>query len=424
MELSSKQFHKKIIEILLVLLPIALLFSNIVSEIIILILIVFYFLNQNLKNFFNNFTDPIILLFFIFWFYIILNCFINFDKDPSFSRAFFFIRFPLYILAISFFINKLNINLKTVFNWWLIIINIICVDLFFQFFTFNNILGYEAILQGKIYRLGGFMDDELKISNLIFNLGALVFSYFFSKEYLNNKKINYFILSFLFLLVCTIFITAERANFVSIVFFSILFSILILIENRKLFFQIIIIFSILISSTTIINDSLSKRMINDLLTKINLFKVEDNKNYLNKNSHYFSHYSAAYQIFQRNVMFGVGLKNFRNFCDDESLNNQIDPDFHNKKCATHPHSFYFEILSEIGLVGFFLLLSLFLTLFYKIFLAYLKTKDYFLILNSFIIFVYFVPFLPRGSFFTNWNAMIFWTIVGILYSNYSKLKMR
>lgn len=424
MELSSKQFHKKIIEILLVLLPIALLFSNIVSEIIILILIVFYFLNQNLKIFFNNFTDPIILLFFIFWFYIILNCFINFDKDPSFSRAFFFIRFPLYILAISFFINKLNINLKTVFNWWLIIINIICVDLFFQFFTFNNILGYEAILQGKIYRLGGFMDDELKISNLIFNLGALVFSYFFSKEYLNNKKINYFILSFLFLLVCTIFITAERANFVSIVFFSILFSILILIENRKLFFQIIIIFSILISSTTIINDSLSKRMTNDLLTKINLFKVEDNKNYLNKNSHYFSHYSAAYQIFQRNVMFGVGLKNFRNFCDDDSLNNQIDPDFHNKKCATHPHSFYFEILSEIGLVGFFLLLSLFLTLFYKIFLAYLKTKDYFLILNSFIIFVYFVPFLPRGSFFTNWNAMIFWTIVGILYSNYSKLKMR
>ena len=424
MELSSKQFHKKIIEILLVLLPIALLFSNIVSEIIILILIVFYFLNQNLKIFFNNFTDPIILLFFIFWFYIILNCFINFDKDPSFSRAFFFIRFPLYILAISFFINKLNINLKTVFNWWLIIINIICVDLFFQFFTFNNILGYEAILQGKIYRLGGFMDDELKISNLIFNLGALVFSYFFSKEYLNNKKINYFILSFLFLLVCTIFITAERANFVSIVFFSILFSILILIENRKLFFQIIIIFSILISSTTIINDNLSKRMTNDLLTKINLFKVEDNKNYLNKNSHYFSHYSAAYQIFQRNVMFGVGLKNFRNFCDDDSLNNQIDPDFHNKKCATHPHSFYFEILSEIGLVGFFLLLSLFLTLFYKIFLAYLKTKDYFLILNSFIIFVYFVPFLPRGSFFTNWNAMIFWTIVGILYSNYSKLKMR
>ena len=59
---------------------------------------------------------------------------------------------------------------------------------FFQFFTLSNFFGYEAILQGSIYRLGGFMDDELKISNLIFHIGALVFSYFFSKDYLKNKK--------------------------------------------------------------------------------------------------------------------------------------------------------------------------------------------------------------------------------------------
>ena len=26
---------------------------------------------------------------------------------------------------------------------------------------------------------------------------------------------------------------------------------------------------------------------------------------------------------------------------------------------------------------------------------------------------FFIPFLPKGSFFTNWNAMIFWTVVGI-----------
>ena len=68
-------------------------------------------------------------------------------------------------------------------------------------------------------------------------------------------------------------------------------------------------------------------MTNDLLKKINLFKIENNKNYLNKNSHYFAHYSAAYQIFERNKMFGVGLKNFRNFCDDESLNSKINSYF-------------------------------------------------------------------------------------------------
>ena len=109
-------------------------------------------------------------------------------------------------------------------------------------------------------------------------------------------------------------------------------------------------------------------------------------------------------------MFDVGLKNFRNFCDDESLNSKINPIFQNKKCATHPHKvFTFEILSEIGLFGLFLLLLLFVTLFYQVLKIYFKTKNYFLLLNSFIILVYFIPFLPRGSFFTNWNAIIFWT---------------
>ena len=422
MVLSNQQVHKRIIEILLILLPVALLFSNIVSEAIIFILIVFYFLNLNSKIFFKNLKDPVILLILIFWSYLILNSIINIDKNPSFSRSIFFIRFPLYILAFSFFVNILNINLNKVFNWWLILIIIVCADLFFQFFTLRNFFGYEAILQGKIHRLGGFMDDELKISNLIFHIGAIVFSYFFSRDYYKYKKINYYTLSFLIILICSIFITAERANFVTIISFSFLFVILISLDNRKFFLKILIIFSILISVPIVSEDKLSKRMTSDLLNKVDLFKIEDNKNYLNKNSHYFAHYSAAYQIFERNKMFGVGLKNFRNFCDDDSLNSEIDPIFHNKKCATHPHSFYFEILSEIGLVGLFLIICLFVTFFYQIIKIYLKTKNYFLIINSFIIFVYFIPFLPRGSFFTNWNAIIFWTVVAILNANYLKLK--
>ena len=424
MALNNQHVYKKIIEILLILLPIALLFSNIVSETIVFILIVLYFLKLNSKIFFKNLKEPVILLILIFWFYLILNSFVNIENNPSFSRSIFFIRFPLYILAFSFFVNILNINLNKVFNWWLIIIIIVCADLFFQFFTLSNFFGYEAILQGNIYRLGGFMDDELKISNLIFHIGALVFSYFFSKDYLKNKKINYYILSFLIILICSIFVTAERANFITIISFSFLFIILVSLENKKFFFKILIIFSILISVPIISNDNLSKRMTKDLLKKTNLFKIENNKSYLNKNSHYFAHYSAAYQIFERNMIFGVGLKNFRNFCDDDSLNSEIAPIFHDKKCATHPHSFYFEILSEIGLLGLFLIICLFLKLFYQIINIYLKTKDYFLIINSFIILVYFIPFLPRGSFFTNWNAIIFWTIVAILNANYLKLKTK
>ena len=65
----------------------------------------------------------------------------------------------------------------------MIVILITCLDIFFQKNTLTNIFGFEAVLQGSVYRLGGFMNDELKISNIIFNFGALVFCYFFQKFY-------------------------------------------------------------------------------------------------------------------------------------------------------------------------------------------------------------------------------------------------
>ncbi|WP_435149226.1 oligosaccharide repeat unit polymerase [Candidatus Pelagibacter bacterium nBUS_32] len=422
MELNNSSTVRKIIELLLITLPIALLFSNIVSEIIIFGLIFIYFINQKSKNFFQYLKDPIIFILILFWLYLILNSLINFEKDPSFSRSIFFVRFPLYIISITFFINNLNISLNKVFKYWLIIIIIICIDLFFQFFTQNNLFGYEAIRQGEFYRLGGFMDDELKIANLIFHIGALVFSFFFSKNYFEKKIISLKSLFFLLFLIITVFITAERANFVTIISFVVIFIILMAFENKKFFFTMIILFSVLISIPMISNDNLSNRMTNSLIEKVALFKIEPNKNYLNKKSHYFTHYSAAYQIFKRNILFGVGLKNFRTYCNDETLNKEIDPIFHTKKCATHPHNFYFEILSEIGLIGFVLLLFFFVFLFFKVVKNFIITKNYFLILNSFIILVYFIPFMPRGSFFTNWNAIIFWTVVAFLNANLAVLR--
>ena len=93
-----------------------------------------------------------------------------------------------------------------------------------------------------------------------------------------------------------------------------------------------------------------------------------------------------------------------------------------EKCATHPHNFYFEILSELGLVGLILIAIFFIIMFMSVFKMILKTKDKFLIINFLILLVYFVPFMPKGSFFTTWNAMIFWFLISFLIANYFRLK--
>ena len=76
---------------------------------------------------------------------------------------------------------------KNFLAFWAIIILITCIDLNFQYFNKVNLIGNRAILQGDVYRLGGFMGDELKISNLIFHFGALAFIYSFSRKIKKNK---------------------------------------------------------------------------------------------------------------------------------------------------------------------------------------------------------------------------------------------
>lgn len=415
MKFYNSTLSKKIIESLIIIFPIALLFSNILAEAIIILLIFSYLKETNFKNFISDLKHPIIIFILIFWLYLILNAVINFDNKPSLERTIFFIRFPLLILSLNYFVNFLDLNLKKIFRFWLIIFFLIGFDLFIQYFTNTNILGFEAIEQGSIYRLGGFMNDELKISNLLYHFGALIFSFYFSKNKSN-------LISFLFIVFITIsiFLTAERANFITMISFIFLLIIYLVFKNKKTFFLYFVIFSLFLSIGFLTNNSLSKRMINDLANKIELLKFDKDENFLKKDSHYFAHYSVAYQIFERNPLFGIGLKNFRNFCDDDSLNEKVHEKWQKRKCSTHPHNFYFEMLSEIGSVGFLIIISFFIFSFYTFFDSYKKNKDTFLLLNCFIILIYFIPFLPKGSFFSNWNAMIFWFVFSFIFSIYNK----
>ena len=109
----------------------------------------------------------------------------------------------------------------------------------------------------------------------------------------------------------------------------------------------------------------------------------------------------------------VGLKNFRKFCNKEVYLKEVHPSYRDRNCSTHPHNLFFEIISELGFFGFIVFCSIFGYFFFISFKNSFKYKNIFLFGNTIFLITYFIPFLPRGSFFTNWNAMLFWTVFGI-----------
>ena len=86
--------------------------------------------------------------------------------------------------------------------------------------------------------------------------------------------------------------------------------------------------------------------LNQLINKEkNLDNNEKIKLYIFSKQHN-EHYTSAYMMFKDNILFGVGIKNFRNFCKLKKYN------ISDKTCSTHPHNTYVQLLSETGLIGF------------------------------------------------------------------------
>ena len=92
----------------------------------------------------------------------------------------------------------------------------------------------------------------------------------------------------------------------------------------------------------------------------------------------------------------------------------------NLGCNTHPHQIYLEILSEIGIFGFLLFFSFFLTIIVQSIKVYLKTNDLILLSLCAFIVSQILPFLPSGSFFTSFSAIIFWLNVSLIHSLINK----
>ena len=86
----------------------------------------------------------------------------------------------------------------------------------------------------------------------------------------------------------------------------------------------------------------------------------------------------------------------------------------------HPHQIYIEFLAEHGLFGFILLLSILFYLIFKNLKIILMSKNMLQIGAFSYLLINFIPLLPSGSFFSDFNSTLFWLNFSILYASNKK----
>ena len=398
--------------LLIFLLPIALIIgSAFVNFILVLIFFIFVYDLIKKKNFYI-FKYNWVIFFLIFWLYIVLLSLFSSGFDGSLKNSFSQIRF----LTLTLFIYQ-NFNLKSYTLFFSIIfacILFVGIDNNIQFFTGLDIFGYPAegydykvrIFELKatdpyhIGRLSGPFGDELISGAFLVKLGIVVIFYLASNfQKFSNRNKFFFILLILFILQ-SILITGERTS--SILFICLLFILLFNLISFKKAFIVSIILTFFIS-LLIVNSNFLKNRSNDTINILSDYK----------NSSYGRLASSSFHLWKKNLLFGVGLKNYRVECD-----NLIDPlpDHKFQYCSSHPHNTFLELLSETGIFGIILYLLFIFFFFWENNIRIskkLKANSYGLM--AFIL-LSLVPILPSGSLFTTWNASFFWIILGIYLS--------
>ena len=391
---------EKIYLFLFSLIPISVVIGSSVSlaniSFILIVFLIFTLKNIE-KEIFNN--SALIFLIFLY-FYLIFNSFIAIDFEMSASRNFGFIRFVLLFVVVNYFFNLSNKS-NNIFVFWSLIIIIVALDSFIEFSFGRNILGY-----GEKYgaRIVSFFKDEPVVGAYINAFIFIIIGYFFDKFIEKDLKFKILLVLIIFFLFSAVLITGERSNGIKALLGLILFFIL----NKKLNFnfKILTFLSVItIFSFVLINSSFLKNRYYDSF--IYHFTDSERLSSFLKNQHYFALYKSGIAIFKDYPFFGVGSKNYRVVINKKE---------YIEVKSSHPHQIYFEFLSEHGAVGTIILLSIIFALMFKNLKIIILSRNSIQLGCLIYLITNFVPILPSGSFFTDFNSTFFWLNLSIMYA--------
>ena len=397
--------------ILFSLIPISIIIGSAVSVgNVLLIDLSFIILLIYKKNFsfLKNRTVKLILLLYL---YLIFNSIISQDFSLGVVRNFGFIRWIIFFVAFNYFFNNKILLI------WTISITIVLLDIYFESYFGKNILGFGGVEFGK--RIVSFFKDEPIVGGYINGFYFIIIGYLFSlkNDFLRENKI--IVVAISLLMFAGILLTGERSNAIKslmsvLIFYSLFknFSI-----KEKIFFFLATIFLLVLLVLT--SEYLRVRYFNQIFnhnkknekSQINIKKNILTQNIFVKNHKniYFRIYRSGINVFDDYPIFGVGNKNYRTIACSKNISKKLI-------CTTHPHQIYVEFLSEHGLVGTIILIIILYKLIFMKLKIILKSNNYIQLGCIAYLIVLFIPLLPSGAFFGNYNSTIFWINLSVMYA--------
>jgi O-antigen ligase len=409
-------YVEKYFLILFSIIPLSIIIGSTIS-IINLALIVLSFLilmayQKNWKWLFH----PVIKLLFVIYLYLIFNSYISLNPEMGIYRNLGFFRFIILFAAFNYFFYHSK-NFKFVMLIWLLTISVVFVDVFVELYSGRNIMNNNIKINGRVV---SFFIDEPIVGGYLNAFYLILIGYIFSNnQIVSILKNNYLTIFISVIFLALIILTGERSNGIKalsgfFIFYSLFFG--NNIDKKKVFlllFLLTLLFSFL-SQDKNLRYRYFEQYYSNLTDPTQTQADSSILGEFKKRNIYFNLYKSGYRVFKNNPIFGVGNKNYRiESCSQNNLENKY-------LCTTHPHQLYFEFLAEHGLVGTVILLSIIFYLFFKNIKILYLNKNAIQIGSFCYLLCLFIPMLPSGAFFNDYNLTLFWINFSILYASNPK----
>ena len=411
MTIKENNLFINLSSILFILIPISLITGPFIPDLFLVIIVLFFLATIFFQKKFQFFDKNYIKIYLVLCLYLILVSIFS-GNIVSLKSSLFYFRFGIFALAISYLINNDPKILNKLFILFLIIYFFLFIDSIYQYFFSKNILGFVYNNEFNFRITSFFGKDEVLGSYVARFYPFLLFLLYGYTNYSSSKKFLYLTTAITIISFTVILLSGERTS-LALFILSFLFIFFSSSKFRKIFIipLILIILMFIFSITT--SEKIKYRMVTSTINQMGLNPGSERVILFSKT--YEGHYLISYNMFKKKPFFGHGPKMFRFFC---SKKENFVP---NNACTTHPHNFYAQMLAETGIVGFLILLSTFLYIFYLfvknlVFQIYKKKQllsDKVICLLSFYFMTLF-PLLPSGNFFNNWLSIIMYYPLGCL----------